>query len=224
MRNGLISLLAVTVAGLIALLAVGLTRGSSLVYTLGVAPQGAVAKLAKGDRTCQSPIRPPRGAAFERVGFYPRSPNGASTVVVTVRPAAGGPVLASGRLSGAYGEGVMPRLRHAGVGRVQPAQPLAVCFENAGSRPVEIWGTAPIASPSTSASQDGRASEFDLGVTLERSRERSLVALLPDMAHRASVFHPGWVSPAAYALLGAVVLVGIPLLLVLALRRAAAHD
>ena len=34
------------------------------------------------------------------------------------------------------------------------------------------------------------------------------------------MFHPQWVSPAAYALLGALLLVGGPALLIVAVRRA----
>jgi hypothetical protein len=225
MRSATLGLFAVLLIGFAALLLVGLSKGSALVYTLGVAPQGPVAQLKPGSRACQGPVRLPDGSRFERIGFYPRAAGGpGSPVGVTVRAAAGGPTLARGVLAGGYRSGSPPPLRQVTVGRQRQGPPLTVCFRNAGSRPLELWGTAAIASPSTLAIVDGKPADFDLGVTFERSGQRSLIALAPTIAERASVFHPQWVSPVAYALIAALVLIGAPALLLLAVRRAAASD
>ena len=214
MRSGVLALVAVLAVGLVALVALGLTRGSSTVYTLGVAPQGPVAQLKPGSRACQGPIDLPDGAKYDRIGIYPRG----GAVDVLVRPAAGGAALARGTLEG--GAGSPPPLRTADVGRHGSAGAITVCFKNAGDRKLELWGTGSVASPSTSATVDGKPQDFDMGVTFERAGERSLLALLPDIAERASVFHPQWTSPAAYLVLALLVLLGGPALLVLALRRA----
>ena len=42
----------------------------------------------------------------------------------------------------------------------------------------------------------------------------------PMCSPSASVFHPQWVWPAAYALLAALLLIGAPVLLILVVRRA----
>jgi hypothetical protein len=220
MRNATIALAVVTVAGLVALLAVGLTRGSALVYTLGVAPQGPAASVAPGQRACQAAIDPPDGSTVERVGFYPR---GGQRIAVEISPAAGGAVLARGELALGSAAGSPPALRHVDVGRVRVRSPIAVCFRNRGEAPLELWGTSGIASP-TAATVNGKPVGADIGVTLERRHDRSLVALLPAIARRASVFHPSWASPAVYAVLGALILLGVPLLLGAGLRGSAAVE
>jgi len=214
-------------AGLAALALVGLAKGSALVYTLGVAPQGAVADLGPGDRACQARIEPPDGASFGRIGFYPGTEQRPGPPVeVTVGTRAGDRTLGGGVLAAGYRTGSPPQLSHADVGEVRPArdQALVVCFENRGEERVQLWGTAGVASPSSSATVDGQPIDLDLGITLERPGERSLIGLAPEIAERASVFHAQWLSPAVYALLAALVLVGVPLLLLLGLRRAAAAD
>jgi hypothetical protein len=220
MRSGVLALAAVLAIGLAGVLALGFTRGSAVQYTLGVAPQGPVGKLGPGDEICQGVIRLPRHAGFERVGFYPRTPSGAATVEVTVR-AEGGAKLGGSR---ARLDARTPALHRTQVGQVQPGQPLTVCFDNVGERPVELFGTAPIASPGTSATLNGKPANYDIGLTFERASERSLLGQAPDIARRMSVFHAGWVSPVTLALLAILVLIGIPLLLVVALRSAAARD
>jgi hypothetical protein len=62
-----------------------------------------------------------------------------------------------------------------------------------------------------------------MGITLNREK-RSLIALLPDMAERASVFRAGWVGPWTYLVLALLVLVAVPALLARGLARAGAED
>lgn len=227
MRSGTRALLVVLLAGFAALLVAGLTQGSARVYTLGVAPQGAVADLGPGDRACQAPIEPPDDSSFERIGFYAGTEGRPGPPIeVTVGPRAGGRTLGRGVLAAGYRTGSPPGLAYAAVGEVRPLrdEPLAVCFVNRGDSRVQLWGTSGVASPSSAATVNGGAIDLDIGVTFERSGERSLIGLAPEIADRASVFHAQWLSPAAYALLAAALLIGVPLLLLLALRRAAAAD
>jgi hypothetical protein len=220
MRNGVIALVAVLAIGFAGLLVLGLVKGSALTYTLGVAPQGPVGSLGPGDEICQGVIRLPRHAAFERVGYYPRTLSGPGMVEVTVR-AVGGAKLAGARTRL---DARTPALHRTDVGHVGAGRPLSVCFDNVGGRPFELFGTAPIASPATSATRNGKPANYDIGVTLERAEQRSLLAQAPDIARRMSVFHAAWVSPVTLALLAAFVLIGIPLLLIAALRGATARD
>ena len=86
-----------------------------------------------------------------------------------------------------------------------------------------IVGSIGIASPPTSGTLNGKPIDKDLTVDL-RTEERPLLAWLPDMAERASVFRAGWVSPVVYLLLGLGIVVVAPVLLARGIARAAAAD
>jgi hypothetical protein len=64
----------------------------------------------------------------------------------------------------------------------------------------------------------------DLRLRFHRGHPRSALALVPDMLDRATLFRPALVSTATYWLLLATLVLGIPLLLGLALARAAVTD
>jgi hypothetical protein len=223
MRSAALGFAAVFVAGLVALVAVGLGQRSSLVYSDGVKPAVPAATLTTGDRACQAPILPPSDAAFDRVGFLlgtfaqPGSP-----VRVEVLDAGTNRRLAVGELPGGYGDydAAHPREHVVAVGRVKTAAPLRLCVVNEGGRPVSVIGQAGIASPTTSATLSGEPLPTDLTFNL-RADDRSLLALLPDVADRAARFRAGWVSPLVYLVLGLLILVGAPLLLARGVARAA---
>jgi hypothetical protein len=106
---------------------------------------------------------------------------------------------------------------------VKTRAPLRVCLVNDGNSPVAVLGEGALAAPNITATVNGKAAPIAMGITL-RTRERSLLALLPDMAQRAARFRAGWVTPAVYAILAVLILVGAPLLLARGLGRAAAED
>jgi hypothetical protein len=222
------SFFAVLAVGLVALVAVSLTQKSSLVYSLGVNPGLQAAQIGPGVRACQRPVRVPSGAAFDRVGFAV-TPVGESTlpVRVEVREARGGRTLATGRLAPGYAafDPAHPREEVVDVGRVETDEPLELCLtgDRNGEGSAVVIGQAGIASPSTSATLDGKPIAADLTFEL-RTHDRSLAALLPDIADRASEFRAGWVTPAVYLLLALAILIGAPLLLGRGLARAAAED
>ena len=132
-------------------------------------------------------------------------------------------MLATGSLPGGYGDlDVIPE-HVVEVGRVETSAPLRICLVNEGRRKLAILGQPGAASQRTAAIVGGAPIDYDLAVTLRRE-QRSLLALLPDMAERASLFRAGWVSPAVYALLAALVLLAAPLLLARGIARAARAD
>jgi hypothetical protein len=218
------SFVVVLAVGLVAVVALAFTQRSSLVYSLGVNPSLQAAQLNRGKPACQGPIRVPHGQAFDRVGFLLTAPNGKPPVRVEVREADGGRVLGRGRLD-RYENFVPghPRENVVAVGRIQTTEALELCLISEGDAPAVVIGQAGVASPTTSATLDGKPIPADLSFTLH-SHERSLAALLPDIAKRAAVFRAGWVTPGAYLVLALLILVGAPIALARGLARAARED
>jgi hypothetical protein len=217
--------LAVTFAvGLVALVLLGLAQSSTLVYSVGVNPAVVAAELRGGDRACQAPIRPPTGAEFDRVGFmvvtYSKP---GPDVRVDVLDADTRRVLGTGTLPGGYPDQGVEKEHVVPVGTIDTDRPLRVCFTNEDRRKVAIIGQDQVASPPTSATLNGKPLATDLTLNL-RAEGRSLLALLPDMADRASRFRAGWIVPPVYFVLGALILIGAPVLLAHGLARAAAAD
>jgi hypothetical protein len=220
------SFLAVLAVGLAALLAVGLTQRSSLVYSLGVAPALRATQIAPGFPACQGPVRVPGGDAFDRVGFMVDPLTGSPPVRVEVREADGRRVLASGRLDGGYGA-FQPGSADLHVVKVDRAvetdAPLVLCLVDEGRQSVAVIGQAGIASPTTTATRGGKPISPDLAFELQREN-RSLLALLPSIATRASRFRAGWVTPGVYLGLALAILLGAPFLLARGLARADCED
>jgi hypothetical protein len=224
MRKVWIGFAAVFAAGLAALAAVGLTEGSSLVYTPGVNPVTPVAVLGPDDQACQGPISVPDGTDFDRVGLtigtY-RQPGQPIRVNIVAVPR--GRVEASGHAAGGYGDVRPGRELVVPVGRVETEAPIRVCVTNEGDRKLALFGQAGIASPHTSGRLNGQPLKSDVALAL-RHDERSLLALAPDIARRASRFRAGWVGPVVYLVLALAILAGAPLLLARGIARAGAED
>jgi hypothetical protein len=222
MRSATALLLAFAIGGVAVLAVLGLTRESTLVYTLGVQPQLPIALPARMT-ACQAPIVVPRGERFERVVFYPANPaDSEAELEVSVWDAAGERRLA--RAAGAPPvppEGkAPPPAQRVDVGELSVDGPVRVCFENGGEGNVDLWGSTDIASGPTTATIDGAPTAADIALVLERDDPSSILALLPEMADRASLFRARWLSPGAYAVIAVLVLVAVPALLVSALRTA----
>ena len=219
-RRAIAGVVAVLVVGLIAVVGVGLTHGSSLVYSLGVSAAGPAVVPQPGSVACQTPISVPDGAAFDRVGFTLTTyEQPGPELLVEVRTVDGGRRLASGTLPEGYRDGA----KVIEVGRVATRAPIEVCLRNRGAVPVAVYGQATIASPRTHATLDGETHTADMAITLNRE-QRSFLALLPTMAERASVFRAGWVGPFTYLVLAVLVVIGVPLLLVRGIGAAAQAD
>jgi len=223
MRRGAVTgFVAVLAAGLVALLVLGLTRGSTLVYANGATPAMPAVPIEPGQTACQGPISVPDGDAFDRVtvtlGTYFQP---GSEMRVEVRD--GTRVLASGTLPAGYPDVAQAPSHVIEVGRVATRAPLQVCLRNVGERKVAVYGQPTEASPRTDARLEGNALKVDMAMTLDRG-ERSLLALLPEMADRASLWRAGVVGPFTYLILGLLVLIAVPALLARGVARAAAED
>jgi len=226
MRSAAIAFAVVFVAGLVAVVAVALGRQTSVVYSLGVNPALAAVRLPPDGRACQQPVRPPRGVAFDRVGFLlDTAGRPGPGLGVEVRDAATNRRLGAGRLSPGYVDTLSPRqAQHVvPVGRVDTDAPLALCLVNNGNRAVTVVGQSGVASPVTVATLNGKPLDNDITFDLHDGG-KSLLARLPDIAERASRFRAGWVTPGVYLALALAILIGAPLLLARGLARAAAED
>jgi hypothetical protein len=219
MRRAAVAFGLVFAAGVVALAVAGLTRGSDLVYSPGALASTPVAQLGTGDRACEGRYRVPSGEPFDRVAFS-LGTNGSPGAPIRVEVLDGGRAVATGRLPGGYPDATRHVVR---VGRVETGAPLQICLVQEGGPRVIVYGQADFAAPSTTATLNGKPIGADMAITLH-TRERSLLALLPDMAARAARFRAGWITPVVYAILGLLVLVGAPLLLARGLARAAAED
>jgi hypothetical protein len=143
-----------------------------------------------------------------------------------VRTADGGRVLGRGRLAADSYRDFVPRHPDENVvevGRIQTTRALELCLINEGDTAVVAVGQAGIASPTTSATIDGKRVTNDITFTLN-TKERSLLAQLPDIAERVAVFRAGWVTPGVYLVLALLILVGAPILLARGLARATQAD
>lgn len=220
------SFLVVLLVGVVAVAVIGFTQHSSLVYSLGVNPSLQAAQLDPGKPACQGPVRVPHGAAFDRVGFLLTAPLGRPPIRAEVREAGSGRVLGTGRVEADSYEDFIrghPRETIVEVGHVQTPKPLELCLVNEGDTAVVAIGQLGIASPTTSATIDGKPASADISFSLH-SEDRSLIALLPDMAKRAAVFGAGWVTPLVYLVLALLILVGTPIALARGLAAAARQD
>jgi hypothetical protein len=208
-------------AGAIVLCVLGLTQRSRLVYTPGVTPFGPVLALKSNQQACVAPISLPRGASFDQVRIFAGTAGAPGPELeVRAQPAAGGAALATGRAEGGYRAVNQPAALAIRLPRVSDGRPLAICVRNMGSATVSLFGAGAIASGAAVSIDGGSPLGSDAAVRLETQHPRSLLALLPEVAQRASLFKAGVVSPALLAVLAAALLIGVPLLLGYALRNA----
>jgi hypothetical protein len=133
-----------------------------------------------------------------------------------VRSAESGRSLGRGRLPAGYPDVSQPVVV---VGSVRGEQRAEVCLTNVGLHRLALYGNAAAAAPVSDARLGNRALETDLTLVFERGESRSMLSLLPDVFNRASLFRPGWVGTWTFWVLTALLLVGVPVLLALAMAR-----
>jgi hypothetical protein len=210
--------LLVVVAGFVLLLVIALAdrRG----YRLSVRSDSQVL-VAPGQERCSSLIRPP-GAGADRVRFWARASGGGPVppIVVFVRRSRTAQTLADGSADAGPAGARTVGLR----GSVAGSRKVVACFLNAGARPAILSPTPGTPTRVTVERSDALADYADIGLELSRSDNRSLLALLPDVFDRASLFRPGWVGGWTYWLLLVALVIGVPVLLSRALASASAED
>jgi len=210
--------LLVVLAGLVLLLVIALAdrRG----YRLSVRSDSQVL-VAPGQERCSSLIRPP-GAGADRVRFWARASGGGPVppIVVFVRRSRTAQTLADGSTDVGPPGARTVALR----GSVAGSRKVVACFLNAGARPAIL--SPPPGTPTrvTVERSDALADYADIGLELDRSDNRALLALIPDAFDRASLFRPGWVGAWTYWLLLVALVIGVPVLLSRALASASSED
>lgn len=208
--------LVVAAGGLLAFALVAAGDSRALAFTLGVAPAQVGAELRPGQAACQAPVLV--SSEFSRVRFqvgtYMRR---GEPLEVVVRSLRSGRALGRGRLRGGYPDVSQPSVP---VGRVAPEQLVEVCIRNGGQRKVALYGGVTAAAPGTDARVDGSETGTDLTLVFERAEPRSMLATVPEVFRRASVFRPGWVGSWTFWVLAGLLGAGVPALLGLALARA----
>jgi hypothetical protein len=212
-RAGVIALLVAAGLGLLALFGVAARDKRDLAFTIGVRPTIPAAKLAPGATVCQSGITVPD--PFTRVRLRAGSPAGPGQPLdLRVLEVGSNRQLARGHLPGGYPN---PTEESARVGRVAADQRIAVCVRNAGEERVFLYGNTAAAALPSEARINARTLPTDLTLVFLTDGRHSLLAQVPTLFERASVFRPGWVGPWVYWLLMALTVIAVPLLLARAL-------
>ena len=219
MRRALAVFAGVALVGVVALLLVGRDEKKSLAFTLGVVGDRVAVRIEPGQTGCQTPIdgTAPFDAVDLSFGTFglPGPP-----LVVSVRDAASGRQLATGRLAGGYPDNLGQTVE---LMREVPEGRLAVCVRNTGAGPVALYGNAGQAAYASTMRLEGRDVGLDAQMIFLREEPDSLLSLTPEIFRRAALFHPGWMGSWMFWALAAGVFLVVPLLLALTLRAAYAQ-
>jgi hypothetical protein len=214
-RGGAVVLLVTAVAGLVALAIEAASDKRDLAFTIGVVPSIVAADLRPGATACQAPIDVP--SDFSRVRLRAGSGRSGQPLAVSVLGIPSGRQLATGQVRGGYAEGTD---QTATVGKVDAEQKIGVCVRNDGTRQVSLYGNTLAAAPLSGAILGKRQLETDLSFVFLDDDSQSMLAQLPQVFERASVFRPGFAGPWLFWVLAAAVLLGVPVLLARALADA----
>ncbi|WP_028057998.1 hypothetical protein [Candidatus Solirubrobacter pratensis] len=209
-------------AAALVLVVLAATTNERRAFTLGVVPAGPVMSLAPTGEVCQAPVALPDGESdFDRVAFVVGTVGGrpGPQLDVTLATTGGTPV-AHGRVPGRYAFSTRPIPEAVSVGHVTSREPLRVCLRNAGSSTVAIFGNGDLASRTSTAALNGKPLGIDVALSFEHAKPRSALSILPALFDRAALWRAGWIGGWTYWLLGAVVLLAVPALMVVALRGA----
>ncbi len=202
----------------VALTAVGATRKQTVVSSTAVYPDIPVATVKRDGFLCQA-ITPVR-AAFDRVGV-PLTPLGDARPAVDVQVRTADAVIARGRIPAGWSPypstySVATLDREVAIDR-----DVNICLVNAGRRPFSAFGSSNPrfgVAPATDTTGATVAGPLTLRFQIAPA---SRASQLPDTVHRLTQYRPGWLGTGlVWVLLGLVVL-GVPLALVTALRAAA---
>ena len=185
-------------------------------------PSDSQVLVRPGQERCSSLIRPP-GAGADRVRFWARAP-GAGPAPPHRRVRAPQPHRPRRSPTGRRSRGPpgprTVRLR----GSVAGSRKVVACFLDAGAVPAVLLPPPGTPTRVTVERSDALADYADIGLELNRRDNRSLLALLPDVFERASLFRPGWVGAWTYWLLLVALVIAVPVLLSRALVSASEED
>ncbi len=213
-RPALVALAAVFVLGAVGLLTVAALDDRPLAFTLGVQPAQVAAVLQPGQTVCQEPIDVPADARTVRfsVGTF-----GAPGPQLQVLTRTSGAIAGRDSVRAGYGDRATVAASPRGI---VAGRRIELCVRNVGRRQVTIWGGVAGAARTSTARVDGHDAGTDLTLVFERGESRSMLAAMGDVFERAALFHPSWVSAGLLWALAALLLTGLPVALLLALRAA----
>jgi hypothetical protein len=212
-RSAVIAFAAVFALGVVALVAVAGLERRSEAFTLGVIP-AAPLEVRGGGTVCQLPIDVPE--SFDEIRFQVGTHRRTGPpLTVTVRDPATDLVQARALVAGGY-----PDVSTLGatVSPVRAGRTVAVCIRNDGRHRIALYGNATPASRSSNAYLEGRDTGADISLVFIRPESASLLTLVPDMVDHGSLFHGGWVGAWTFWALIPALLLGLPALLLVALR------
>lgn len=199
-----------------------LTREQELVEATPQPPplfEVAPIELLLGWEVCTGPVRVTRATDIARIRALRFDRAGGPThLSVTMS----GPGYAVGRRFVSQAD------RPLDLALPDPPDPFdaTLCVENKGPRTALLAGAAESRSRGRlTTSVEGEASERELVLSLLRSAPAALADRPGDLAEHAAATEPGFLtSPSALLVLAAFVVVGLPALVLLALRRIRSDD
>ena len=208
----------VLLAGFVLL--VGIALADHRGYRLYVASDSRVL-VHPGQELCSDLIRPPAAGA-DRLRFWAGGASGgpAPPILVRVRRSRTAQTLADGTAEAGAAGARTVRLR----GSVAGSRKVVACFLDVGGKSAILSPRPGAPTRVTVERSDDLADYADIGLELDRSDDRSLLALLPDAFDHASLFRPGWVGAWTYWLLLVALVIGVPVLLSRALASASEED
>lgn len=234
MRNGVAVLLLVALVAAVAVALKGGGSSSAEVQDFGVAVAVPVATLRSGQELCEEPVGLLDDVA--KVTFNPGAVGGRTPAIdVRLRSFGRGRRVLGGGVVPADFDPAVPQT--VDVGRVQGGQLVSLCFRNRGPQRVNIFGdeqsapagctptgrqaTGPVACrpeglrPTLSTADprlDGGKMPLrgDIAATFLAPKSRTLLDRVPQIAARASVFRPGFVTPDVWWVLLAAWLLALP--------------
>jgi hypothetical protein len=141
----------------------------------------------------------------------------APPIAVAVRSLPAGRPLGSGRAGPGYRDSSWLEVP---VGHVPAGGSVAVCLRRLGDGSAELFGGPAVAARTSTVTVGGERRPHDVTLVFLRERPRTTLALIPTMLERATLWRPRPLGPAVLAALLAAVVLGTPVLLGAALRRA----
>jgi hypothetical protein len=218
MRRPLLALVVPVVIAVVALALVAARDERGFVDGLAVSPVAVATELMPGQEVCQSPVSVAEAFARVRlqVGTYARL---GPALEVTIRDAESRARLARGRLAGGYADGAKPVVF---VGQIEGGRRFGVCIKNVGTRSAALIGSAGDPVLGTGITLDGRRRSGELTLSFYEANRSSALEEVPQIIQRASVFRPGVVGSWTFWALFVLMVVGVPLFLLGALRSSLA--
>jgi hypothetical protein len=217
-RRAILAFVATLVAGVAVVLWRGASTDVPVAFTVGPGPSPVAGELAPGAEACEQPIE--MLADADRVVFWVDAgarPGVPVEAAVRELPEVGGRRLAHARLPGRDASRG-PQEREIRFPRLRKGRVVALCIRNAGRHPTALAGAD--SAPGSGTVFAGRSGPVDLSLAFYRDRPPSVLDSVPEMFRRAALFRPGWVGTWTFWLLAVVAAVVVPLLCVVALRRA----